>query len=131
MTSTLPGSRQGHLDAAASAYPDDLRHGGGAYCASLAGITDDWVRSLFTAAVDEHAPAKGRFALLAVGGFGRSELAPWSDLDLLLVHDLKGKQAASTVESVASALWYPLWDAGVKLGHAVRTGVAHGTLSRR
>jgi [protein-PII] uridylyltransferase len=121
VTAPLPGTRQGHLDAVASANPDDLRNGGAAYCESLAGITDDWVRSLFAAAVSDHAPAKDRFALLAVGGFGRGELAPWSDLDLLLVHDLKGKKAASVVEAVASALWYPLWDAGVKLGHAVRT----------
>jgi [protein-PII] uridylyltransferase len=121
VTSPLPGSRQGHLDAAASAHPADLRNGGAAYCESLSVITDDWVHSLFTAAVSEYAPAKGRFALLAVGGFGRGELAPWSDLDLLLVHDLKGKNSASAVEAVASALWYPLWDAGVKLGHAVRT----------
>ncbi|MGZ0192529.1 MAG: [protein-PII] uridylyltransferase family protein, partial [Acidimicrobiales bacterium] len=121
MSASLPRSRQGHLDAALAAHPDDLRTGGTAYCESLAVITDDWVRSLFDAAVAEHAPAKGRFALLAVGGFGRSELAPWSDLDLLLVHDLKGKKTAPAVEAVASALWYPLWDAGVKLGHAVRT----------
>ena len=121
MSASLPRSRQGHLDAASAAHPDDLRNGGTAYCESLAVITDDWVRSLFDAAVAEHAPAKGRFALLAVGGFGRSELAPLSDLDLLLVHDLKGKKTAPAVEAVASALWYPLWDAGVKLGHAVRT----------
>ena len=55
------------------------------------------------------------------GGYGRGELAPFSDLDLLLVHDLKAKEVRSKIEPIATALWYPLWDAGVKLGHAVRT----------
>ena len=64
---------------------------------------------------------KGRVALLATGGYGRGELAPFSDLDLLLVHDLKPKEVRSKIEPIATALWYPLWDAGVKLGHAVRT----------
>jgi [protein-PII] uridylyltransferase len=59
-------------------------------------------------------------ALLAIGGYGRGELAPQSDLDLLLVHDVKARKVAKEVEPLASALWYPLWDSGVKLGHAVR-----------
>ena len=54
-------------------------------------------------------------ALVAVGGYGRRELAPHSDLDLVLVHlpevDPRG---------VAESLWYPFWDAGVRLDHAVR-----------
>ena len=55
--------------------------------------------------------------LVAVGGYGRQELAPQSDVDVLLVHD--GKPGG--IDEVASALWYPLWDAGLKLGHAVRS----------
>jgi [protein-PII] uridylyltransferase len=38
----------------------------------------------------------------------------------LLVHDVKAKKVAKEVEPIASAIWYPLWDSGVKLGHAVR-----------
>ena len=57
---------------------------------------------------------------MAIGGYGRGELAPQSDLDLLLVHDVKSKKVAKEVEPIASAIWYPLWDSGVKLGHAVR-----------
>jgi [protein-PII] uridylyltransferase len=55
-------------------------------------------------------------ALVAVGGYGRQELAPFSDLDLLLVHD-------DDVEpgEWAGALWYPLWDAGRPIDHAVRS----------
>ena len=58
--------------------------------------------------------------MLAIGGYGRGELAPQSDLDLLLVHDVKARKVAKEVEPLASAIWYPLWDAGVKFGHAVR-----------
>ncbi len=54
-------------------------------------------------------------ALVAVGGYGRGELAPHSDLDVVLVHD-----AAADVGKLAQQLWYPLWDARVDLDHSVR-----------
>ncbi|TSE00131.1 [protein-PII] uridylyltransferase [Skermania sp. ID1734] len=58
------------------------------------------------------------FALVAVGGLGRGEMLPYSDLDLVLLHsDL----APETVSEVADQLWYPLWDAHIKLDHSVRT----------
>jgi [protein-PII] uridylyltransferase len=57
-----------------------------------------------------------RAALVAVGALGRRELAPWSDLDLVLLHD-----GRKDVERLARDLWYPLWDAGIGLDHAVRT----------
>lgn len=55
-------------------------------------------------------------ALVAVGALGRRELAPWSDLDLVLLHD-----GCRDVERLARELWYPLWDAGIELDHSVRT----------
>ncbi len=91
-----------------------------AYCRRLAELTDEWVVELFDEALAAHRPDKGRVALLAIGGYGRGELAPFSDLDLLLVHDMKAKDVRKKVEPIASAIWYPLWDAGVKLGHSVR-----------
>ncbi|MBC8093529.1 MAG: [protein-PII] uridylyltransferase, partial [Pseudonocardia sp.] len=57
-----------------------------------------------------------RVALVAVGALGRRELAPWSDLDLVLLHD-----GRKDVERLADGLWYPLWDAGIGLDHSVRT----------
>jgi [protein-PII] uridylyltransferase len=86
----------------------------------LAEVTDDWVIDIFDDAARRIERRAGRVALLAIGGYGRGELAPQSDLDLLLVHDVKPKKVAKEVEPIASAIWYPLWDAGVKLGHAVR-----------
>ncbi|MCZ7630561.1 MAG: HD domain-containing protein [Microthrixaceae bacterium] len=58
----------------------------------------------------------GGLALVAVGGQGRRELAPQSDLDLLLLFEGGGAPT-----EVAEALWYPIWDEGLKLGHAVRS----------
>jgi [protein-PII] uridylyltransferase len=57
-------------------------------------------------------------ALVAVGGFGRRELAPYSDLDVVLVHD-DGNPAVD-VRRVAELVWYPMWDAGVDLDHSLR-----------
>ena len=55
---------------------------------------------------------------MAVGGYGRGELAPASDVDLLLLH---AGDAPEAVASLAERLLYPLWDAGLRVGHAVRT----------
>ncbi|MDN5749563.1 MAG: [protein-PII] uridylyltransferase, partial [Pseudonocardia sp.] len=57
-----------------------------------------------------------RTALVAVGALGRRELAPWSDLDLVILHD--GRRG---IDRIAEQLWYPLWDAGIGLDHSVRT----------
>jgi [protein-PII] uridylyltransferase len=91
---------------------------GRAMCRALSDATDRWLIDLFAAAT---AGTKGRFALVATGGYGRGELAPFSDLDVLLLHD-----SPKTVGEVAERLWYPIWDASkgadkIKLGHAVRT----------
>ncbi|MFD7975901.1 [protein-PII] uridylyltransferase [Streptomyces sp. NPDC059071] len=81
---------------------------------ALARLTDDWLAGLFEAA----APPRG-IALVAVGGYGRGELSPRSDLDLLLLHD--GSADSRTVAALADRLWYPVWDLGLALDHSVRT----------
>lgn len=55
-------------------------------------------------------------ALVAVGGYGRKDLGPGSDLDVLLLYDGRPDIAA-----VAEQIWYPIWDSGTRLDHAVRT----------
>jgi len=62
--------------------------------------------------------AASGFAIVATGSLGRDEFLPCSDLDLLLLHDDKPVEA---VARVAELLWYPLWDANVRLDHSVRT----------
>ncbi len=84
---------------------------GTALSAAWTAAVDDWL-SAIVAGVDE---VRG-VTLAAVGGYGRGELSPCSDLDLLLVHDGSG-----AVAEVAERVWYPVWDSGMKLGHAVRT----------
>ncbi|MFJ5805426.1 [protein-PII] uridylyltransferase [Streptomyces sp. NPDC093093] len=84
---------------------------------ALAALTDDWLRALFARAVRETG-VRGA-SLVAVGGYGRAELSPRSDLDLLLLHD--GKADARALGALADRLWYPVWDLGVALDHSVRT----------
>lgn len=85
--------------------------------AALARLTDDWLTGLFTAAADR-AGVRGA-ALVAVGGYGRGELSPRSDLDLLLLHD--GNADPAAVSALADGIWYPVWDLGLALDHSVRT----------
>lgn len=85
---------------------------GDEFCAALSGAADDWLRGLLRAAA---AGDDRGVALLAVGGYGRGELCPFSDLDIVLVHD--GRR---DIASVADAVWYPVWDEGIRLDHSVR-----------
>ncbi|WP_340376003.1 [protein-PII] uridylyltransferase [Streptomyces sp. SS7] len=82
--------------------------------AALSALTDDWLAGLFTAAAEGLAGV----SLVAVGGYGRGELSPRSDLDLLLLHDGSDPKA---VAALADRLWYPVWDLGLALDHSVRT----------
>jgi [protein-PII] uridylyltransferase len=56
-------------------------------------------------------------AVAAMGGYGRGTLAPGSDIDILFVY----RQASPTNAKLAEAMLYPLWDMGLKVGHATRT----------
>ena len=58
-------------------------------------------------------------ALTAVGGYGRRELSPGSDLDVVLLHDVT--LGAEEIAEIAEKIWYPVWDSGAKLDHSVRT----------
>ena len=89
----------------------------------LSGVTDEVVSALydFTTVHVFRArnPTEGeRLALMAVGGYGRGTLAPYSDLDLLFLRPYKQTAHA---ESVIEYMLYALWDLGFKVGHASRT----------
>ncbi|KUL28680.1 [protein-PII] uridylyltransferase [Actinoplanes awajinensis] len=89
---------------------DKLReHIGAAARDERAAALDVWLRELFPS----HLPG---VSLLAVGGLGRRDCAPYSDLDLVLLHN-----GTAGIDRIASALWYPIWDARLGLDHSVRT----------
>ncbi|WP_286198932.1 hypothetical protein [Mycobacterium sp. ELW1] len=73
---------------------------------------------LSTKATEIGITATSGFAIVATGGLGRREFVPYSDLDLMLLHD---NMPADIVTQVAELLWYPLWDANIRLDHSVRT----------
>ena len=62
--------------------------------------------------------SSGSLAIIALGGYGRSELFPYSDIDLLI---LFREDAKEEMERVANGVLYPLWDTGLDVGHGVRT----------
>jgi [protein-PII] uridylyltransferase len=89
----------------------------------LSAVTDEVIRCLydFTTVHVFRArnPTEGeRMALMAVGGYGRGALAPFSDIDLLFVRPYK---ETPHIESVIEFMLYALWDLGFKVGHASRT----------
>ncbi|WP_420622562.1 [protein-PII] uridylyltransferase [Candidatus Poriferisodalis sp.] len=88
--------------------------------AALSTLTDSWLAESYAteAAQCGLGGANGAgtsVALVAVGGYGRGELCPGSDIDLLLLHD------DVDTGNLADRLWYPIWDEKLKLGHAVRS----------
>lgn len=80
-----------------------------------------WCRA-WTAAVDSVVAAAGEpraadgVAIIALGGYARRELCPASDVDLLILHD-----GRADLEAVVRDVCYPLWDAGLSVGHSVHT----------
>ncbi len=89
---------------------DDLR--GDDFCQAYARVADEWLTELFDRATD--GDTRG-IALVAVGGYGRGELCPYSDLDVVLVH-----RNRRGISSMADRIWYPVWDEGISLDHSVR-----------
>ena len=86
-------------------------------------LIDQLIRALFDVVTNEIYPlpnptAGERLALVAVGGYGRGELAPYSDIDLMFL--LPYKQTPHT-EQVVELLLYMLWDLGLKIGQSTRS----------
>jgi [protein-PII] uridylyltransferase len=103
MTSTIKGPAGG-----SAAGPLTDAGIGAAARAARAAAYDAWLGPLL--------PERDGVALLAVGGLGRRQCAPHGDLDLVLVH-----AGVPGMDELAPKLWYPIWDAGLRLDHSVRT----------
>ena len=84
-----------------------------AFVDGFSDAVDRWLAGLLSVTVGGD-PAG--VALVAVGGYGRRQLCPGSDLDVVLLH-----QRRRRVDTVAEDIWYAIWDSGLKLDHAVRT----------
>jgi [protein-PII] uridylyltransferase len=82
------------------------------FCRRYAAEADAWLSGLAEKAAGD---SKRHMALVAVGGYGRASLCPYSDLDVVLVHN-----GFRDIRVVADGIWYPVWDEGVHLDHSVR-----------
>ena len=85
---------------------------GAVFCRAYSRRVDEWLADVF----GDAGGSESGVSLVAVGGYGRAELSPESDLDLLLLYE-----RGTDVSDMAGELWYPIWNEGLKLGHAVRT----------
>ena len=84
-------------------------------------LLDVVLRHLFQDAIEgsSFADKTPPFALLAIGGYGRGELNPYSDVDILFLHDAPRIPAESA--EVIEQVLYMLWDVGFKVGHSTRS----------
>ncbi|MFN2508164.1 MAG: [protein-PII] uridylyltransferase [Chthoniobacterales bacterium] len=106
-----------------------LRHqaggGGREICAQRVELVDVLLRHVFGAAV-KFARGHGetpsaRLTLLALGGYGRGELNPFSDVDVMFVHGQNSGDVLPFVSQVVEQILYLLWDIGFKVGHSTRS----------
>ena len=95
-------------------------------CRARSAVFDLLLRHLFETAAQNAPPPTGapRLSLVAIGGYGRSELCPHSDIDIMFLHDggpAAPGRAHPHLSSVIDGVLYPLWDLKLKVGHAVRS----------
>jgi len=98
--------------------------GGREICARRSELVDVLLQYVFGAAAAAAAPGNGAsrvpLALIALGGYGRGELNPFSDIDVMLLH--KGaKEISPHLEEMVEQVLYLLWDSGFKVGHSTRS----------
>ena len=108
-----------------------ILHRGGAggveICHGRAAVLDALLKHLWQAACESLSPqAQKEFpplALVAIGGYGRAELNPYSDIDFMFLHDgqIAGSKPLPYLSKLIDGVLYPLWDIGLKVGHAVRS----------
>jgi [protein-PII] uridylyltransferase len=91
---------------------------GQALTAGRSALVDAFIQEHFQGAVSEFS---GPVALVALGGYGRQELFPSSDIDLLILYQQEGQGKQEKIKKVAEVVLYPLWDSGLEVGHGVRT----------
>src|SRR5256714_9178629 len=106
-----------------------LRHqyggGGREICALRVELIDVLMQRIFEAAVSfatrNRAVTATPLALFALGGYGRRELNPFSDVDIMFLHEQKGRKISAYSAQVIEQILYLLWDVGFKVGHSTRS----------
>lgn len=109
------------LRAARDLLLEDLDCRGKDFCRAYTAAVDSHLKSLFDAAIEKWAvinkeTSSKDIALIALGGYGRGEMSPESDLDIQLLYSDDYRR---DIEDLAREMWYPLWDENLKLGNSV------------
>src|SRR5205823_13519278 len=98
--------------------------GGREIAARRAQLVDIVLKHLFEAAVlksqTTHPQLTG-LSLVAIGGYGRGELNPFSDVDIMFLHDTKLREITPQLNEIIQLILYMLWDIGFKVGHSTRS----------
>jgi [protein-PII] uridylyltransferase len=98
--------------------------GGREICARRAELVDVLLRYAFDATSSVVVRGNGEpemsLALIALGGYGRGELNPFSDVDVMLLHR-QAKEISPRLEEMVNQILYLLWDSGFKVGHSTRS----------
>lgn len=126
LTDVLKGAYEKGFEVIKQTFMADdpsVRDNGPEMARKLSYLTEQIIRTAYDGVVQRLYPNANptdgeRFSLIATGGFGRGELAPYSDIDLLFLIPYKG---IAWSETVIETLLYILWDLHLKVGHAVRT----------
>ena len=98
--------------------------GGREICARRAELVDILLRYVFGAAaatVRGNGETKVPVALIALGGYGRGELNPFSDVDVMVLHHPGVAEISPHLQEMANQVLYLLWDSGFKVGHSTRS----------
>src|SRR5262245_23678923 len=95
--------------------------GGREICARRGELVDVILRHVFATAENAVGQTKTPLALIALGGYGRGELNPFSDVDVMLLYGDIGGKVSPYVEAMAEQILYLLWDIGFKVGHSTRS----------
>ena len=94
-------------------------------CARRVDLVDVLLQHAFTAATaaakKETGTTETALALIALGGYGRGELNPFSDVDVMLLHRQSAGRISPYIEQMVEQILYLLWDIGFKVGHSTRS----------
>src|SRR5262249_17869271 len=98
--------------------------GGREICRRRAELVDVLLQYVFggaaTAAQKDQA-SRTPLALIALGGYGRGELNPFSDIDVMLLHEQRTREISPQLAEMVQQVLYLLWDSGFKVGHSTRS----------